>query len=336
MILLLAATWLFAMPALVGQYVRVWVPEWLAEIEASEDSDFQPGWFRSALDVSPGNDVHARLYARHMPPTGLSWLRLGGEIDIPQSTESASIQGHLDLNGRIRLVAEGRQLTLSQQPRFQTGTLEVNLDQHPEGSTRLQTDLTGLAWSDTVGNQLEFDQAVTVMDWQALGPEDASLTFSAHFTRQDRIVLELVVTAAPLEINALGQFVDGIRQLIGAPPDSMARQMAFLTIAGAWQELSRHGLEIELERLAVGPSSEFTGQWETTSEMPRLTGQGQSDDLLDFLTPMVALSRTQPLTLAEHQVREWFQTMIRQQVLQINENGAFRFQYPPNEGLDQH
>lgn len=335
MILLLAATWLVGMPALVGQYVRAWVPEWLANIEATEDSHFEPGWFRSNLEVSPGNDIHARLKARHMPPIGLSWLYLEGEIDTPHSAESTRVRGHLDLDGRIRLVAEGRNLTFSQQPRFRTRTLQINLDQRPEGKTRLLTDLTGPAWSDEIGNRLDFDRAVTIMNWQALGPDHASLDIAASFNHQDQLKLDLAIQASPLEVNVLGQLVDGIRQLLAAPPDSMARQMALLTIAGAWQELGQHGLEIELERLVIGSSSEFSGQWKTASGMPAMTGRGHTEDLLELLTPIVALIQTLPPTRAEREAREWIQALVREQVLDVSENGQFRFQYPADAGSIQ-
>ena len=332
MLLLLAATWLVGMPALVGQYVRAWVPEWLADIEATEDSHFEPGWFRSDLEVSPGNDIHARLKARHMPPIGLSWLYLDGEIDTPHSAEPTRIQGRLDLNGRVRLIAEGRELTFSQQPHMQTQSLEINLDQRPEGKTRLQTELTGLAWTDGIGNQLDFDKAVTVMNWQALGSDHASLEVSASFNHLDQLKLDLTIQASPLEVNVLGQLIEGIRQLIAAPPDSMTRQMALLTIAGSWQELTQHGLEIEIKRLTIGSSTEFFGRWITAAEMPRLTGHGHTDDLIELLTPIIALIHTVPPARAERETHEWIQAMVREQVLEVNENGAFRFQYPPDEG----
>jgi hypothetical protein len=330
LLLLLIAVWLIGMPALVGQYVRVWVPEWLADIEATDDSQFEPGWFRSDLRISPGHDVHARLNARHMPPTGLAWLRLDGEIDIPHTAEPTRVLGHLDLNGLIRLKTDSRKLALDGPPHFQAGSLGIDFAQGPKGKTRFKTELDELAWFDELGNRLEFDAANGVMNWQVLGPDHAGLELSVRFDHHQQPTLDLLIKAAPLETNALNQLLEGIRQLLAAPIDSMARQMALLTIAGAWQELRQHGLEIQLERLALGPNTEFSGQWLTASDPPRLSGQGQIDDLVDMFAPIIGLTRGLPPGHAEHQAREWIATLVQERVL-IPENGQFRLRFQPGQ-----
>ncbi len=324
--LLLLTFWLIGMPALVGQYVRTWVPEWLADIEATDDSHFEPGWFRSDLEISPGNDVHARLKARHMPPPGLTWLRVDGELTTPHSTQPSRIRGQLDFNGRVRLVTRGREVNLGQEPIFRTQGLDIHFDQHPRGQSRLQAELTGLDWSDSAGNRLEFVDALLTLDWRSLGEDQVGLEFSARFNRPDQSTLELLVRAAPLDVIAFSQLIEGIRQLSGAPPESMEQRMAFLTLIGAWQDLRQHGLEIELDQLRIGPDSEFSGQWHTATDHPSIQGRGRTEDLINLLAPIIGLIRTEAPDQANRQAREWIAALVQERVL-IPENGQFRLHF---------
>ncbi len=330
--LLLLAIWLVGMPALVGQYVRAWVPEWLADIEATDDSHFEPGWFRSDLDFSPGNDVHARLSARHMPPIGLSWLRLDGEITTPHSRQPTRVHGHLDLNGQIRMLAEGSQLAVGDQPRFEAQGVEIRLDQKRGGTTRLQSDLTAIAWSDHFGNQLDFADGQFTMDWHALDDDQVGLALAARFNQVEQSHLELSITASPLNVEALDQLIEGFRQLTAAEPESMAQRMAFLTIMGAWQDLKQHGLEIKLERLMIGPDTRLEGQWLTATDQAHLTGSGRTDDLIEMLAPIIGLVRTDPPENAQRQARDWIAILVQERVL-IPENGQFRLHYQSGHDL---
>ncbi|MFW6340803.1 MAG: hypothetical protein ACOC0Q_08045, partial [Wenzhouxiangella sp.] len=127
--LLALAAWLVLMPVLVGLYLRDAVPGWLAEWSPDAPAEFQPGWFRSKLDLEPETGLDVALRARHFPPLKPGWLTVAGSLDSPLTPAGANVQGHLGLTGSWHLSARAETFRWREQGGVAAQALSLNLAQ---------------------------------------------------------------------------------------------------------------------------------------------------------------------------------------------------------------
>ncbi len=328
LVLLLTATWLLAMPALVGAFLRGWLPDWIEETAPAAEASYQVGWFSTRLDVSDQNLV-ADLRARHFPPFGLAWVDLSGTIHTDFADNGLRVAGQLGLTGRTDVRLNADAMTLASEPDIQTANAGLVFTQLVDGGAHVILDLTSLLMADRLGNHLNPDQLLARLDWTPLDEDHAHLELDLQLTGPGMARLSLI--AAPVHREAMAELLDGIEQLRAARPDTVDQQFALLTIAGAWQQLALAGLELDLREFSLAGDTVFRGLWRTGSSWPEIEGTGDINELLDWLVPIIGLSRQLSPEAAEHEARAWLVELVDRDWLEPREE-RFRFHY----GTDEH
>jgi hypothetical protein len=316
LILALAAIWWMALPALVGVYLRGWVPDWAAETVPRAQSTFSPGWFLSNLELhAPEGAV--QLQVRHFPALKPAWLSLSGQVRLPYMTETLQASGRIGLTGQTDLMLTSSSLNLQTAPTVQAAETRMQLTQQPGIQTLLSVASQALLIQDRLNNHLALEQARINLAWSTPEPGLAELGISVGLLQSTENLMQLKLTAAPIDIEALGELINGLAQLRSARPDSLDRQLALLTVGGAWQQMSAAGLEITLHELSLSGDTRLSGHWQTTTGLPEIRGQGDVDTILDWLVPAIGLSRrTDPIS-AEREARAWLATLVDYQWLTI-------------------
>ncbi len=327
LVLLLAATWMLAMPALVGAFMRGWLPEWLEETAPTAETNYQVGWFSTRLDVSDQNLV-ADLRARHFPPLGLAWVDLSGTIHTDFADNGLRVAGQLGLTGRTDVRLNADAMTLASEPDIRTANAGLVFTQLVDGGAHVILDLTSLLMADRLGNHLNPDQLLARLDWTPLDEDHAHLELVLQLTGPGMARLSLI--AAPVHREAMAELLDGIEQLRAARPDTVDQQFALLTIAGAWQQLALAGLELDLREFSLAGDTVFRGHWRTGSSWPEIEGTGDINELLDWLVPIIGLSRQVSPEAAEREARAWLVELVDRDWLEPREE-RFRFRYGPDE-----
>lgn len=326
LILTAALMWLLLLPRLVGGYLQSWVPDWLEELGVREQASFEPGWFSSNLAIADALELELR--ARHFPPLGLDWIDLSGQLLSPLSDEAYLVEGELGLSGGSRIEIRGDELQLSTEPALVAGPVQLDLEQALDAPSQLSLILADASLSDRLGNHLNADRATLELRWSPIDEAHLALSLALEASAPAGLALEL--RAEPVEREALAQLIEGLQQLVQAPAEGPGRQFALLTVAGAWQQLSAAGLEIELERLDIGSGASLTGQWATDIGQPELQGSGESSALIAALGPVVGLSARVPAADAERLIRAWLDSMESRGWILPRDRG-FELRYPAPE-----
>ncbi|MFU8832552.1 MAG: hypothetical protein ACNA7J_10405 [Wenzhouxiangella sp.] len=327
LVLLLAATWMLAMPALVGAFMRGWLPDWLAETAPAAETSYQVGWFSTRLDVSDQNLV-ADLRARHFPPFGLAWVDLRGTIHTDFADNGLRVAGQLGLTGQTDVRLDADTTTLAYEPDIRTANAGLTFTQRVDGGAHVVLDLTGLLMVDRLGNRFNPDQALARLDWTLLDEDHAHLELDLQLTGPGMARLSLI--AAPVHREAMADLLNGIEQLRAARPDTVDQQFALLTIVGAWQQLALADLELELGEFSLAGDTVFRGHWHTASSWPEIEGTGDINALLDWFVPIIGLSRQVSPEAAEREARAWLLELVDRGWLEPK-NERFRFRYGPEE-----
>jgi len=323
LVLLLAATWLLAMPALVGGFVRGWLPDWIEESAPESKASYQVGWFNTRLSLSDEN-LLADLQARHFPPMELAWIRLDGVIHTGFGDNGLRARGRLGLTGQTDIRLDAETLTLALEPVIQTADAGLSLTQQVDGSARLSLDLADVVMVDQLGNRINPDQALAELNWTTLDEDHAQLELDLRLTGPAAARFSLA--AAPVHREALAELLDGINQLRASRPDTMDQQFALLTIAGAWQQIAQAGLVLDLREFSLAGDTGFHGHWHTASNWPDIEGEGDFAVLLDWFSPIVGLSRQLSPEMAEGEVRAWLVELVDRGWLEPR-GERFRFRY---------
>jgi len=336
--LLLASIWLVAMPALVGSYLDRVAPSWLEESGMEDTARFDAGWFTSSLEINSGYRMNLR--ARHVPPSSLAWLRFSGELQAPVSPEPFRIGGEFGLTGLSSVDVRAPELAIDGQVRLNSGPTRLALNQSLDQASTLTVRIDDLALSDQLGNAIFAPGANLTLGWQALGSESGpaevepdgedrlalSLTLDLVAAAAPASILRLALDASPVERNALADLIQGLQQLSQTQGQSTARQFALLTVAGAWQQLSQHGLTVRLERLQIGSENQFSGHWSSLDGPPVIRGDGSLESLSRALQPLVGLSARVSAETAARSIRTWLDE-LRQRGWLIVEGDRFEFEY---------
>ncbi|MCC5864252.1 MAG: hypothetical protein JJU31_03935 [Wenzhouxiangella sp.] len=324
-----AAFWLLLLPAAVGLFLNDRAPGWVAERAEDAERHYVPGWFSSRLMASDGSSWWLRLRARHMPPLGLSWTRVRGELLSPMSPQELTVSGRLRISGETDLGIEGRELTLRAEPAVQANTGSLRFNRNRRGTTQLDLDLSGLALHDVLGNQLNFAQSQALLIWRQRGNGLASLYMQLGL--EGAAGMRMALQAESVNVIALGELRDGLEQLRSAVPDSVDQRLALLTIAAAWQQLSASGLAVTLHDFAIGSHTRFSGQWSAGQQQPDISGSGRIAALVEGLAPWVGMAQGLDPVAGEQQTSGWVQTLVDGGWLSIN-GAEFEFRYPPPSG----
>jgi len=330
LILVLGLIWLLLMPAVVGWYVARAVPDWLAEIAAGEQAQFEPGWFSSTLDYSRQDADHydLNLHTQHFPPLGLDWVQIDGQLQTPWSAAAFDIKGELSLRGATSLIINAPSLEIAGNVAATSGPVALRLNQAQNQDSTIDLELATLTLTDALGNILLASQAALSTGWRGL--EDENLALVLDLAVDATADFGLSLNAQPVQRDALSDLIQGLQQLASSEDNSTAQQFAMLTVAGAWQQLSQNGLQITLEGLQLGTNSQFSGGWNTAQGQPMITGQGSLASLQTSLQPLVGLSTRQSPDDAMTLIQAWLEQLSTRGWL-IIEGDRFEFHYP---GLD--
>lgn len=324
------ATWLLLMPGLVGFYLGRWVPAWLEESGQAGMAEHRSGWFSSDLRLDTP-ELRLTANMRHMPATRAAWLNLEGSAQPNWLDEPMQLEGQLGLLGNSRVTLSAQVLGTRTEPAMSSGPAELSLSQPSAGQLEAHLRLLDLNIRDQLGNHLDAGDTSLGTDWYRLDDEHAALSLRLSL---DQIRAGLDLQISPIAIEPLGDLASGLEQLRLARPDTMDQQMAALTIAGAWQQLAEAGLQIDLRELRLDPDTAFQGQWETSTGLPQIEGEGRLETLLDWTATLIGLARELPPESAEREARAWLSTLVDHQwITPMDERFEFRFPPPEAEHL---
>ncbi len=328
----LAAIWTLAMPAVVGVYLQDWVTEWLDEALPRSEAKPDSGWFETRLDLAePPYTLAAR--ARHFPLPGPAWVRLDAEISAPFAAKGIEADGHIGLTGNTRLALNAETLAWEGRAAVMLGSSRLDLDQRPGRRTRLELEGVDALALDAHGNRLAFERFDAETIWSLRDDELGRLEIRLDLTDEAGQPAGLSIHAEPIRPDALADLVEGLEQLGRARPESMDRQIALLTLTGAWQQLAEAGLVIELETFRLDAESAVQGHWHVAADELVVRGDGSLAAIIDRLGPIVGLSLDLSPAEAERQLRDWLATLSANGWLTV-EDGRFDFDYPPERASE--
>ena len=318
--LLALAVWIAGMPALVGLYLREAVPEWLQESQRNGDIDYSPGWLKSRATYQPDAQTTLRLTARHFPPLKPGWIALSGDLASPFTPNGAQIRARLGLTGSWHLSARAGTFRPHPESGYEARDLALNVAQIPDQPASLIISAAELDLPEQSAPLLD----VRVRGLRQENDDDTVRLGLDIQTRDDRLgSAQLVVQAGPVSTEHLDALVEALNQLATSQPGSVSENLALLSLASVWQQMSASGLSVALETLRFGDQTSFEGVWVTADPEPRVTGSGDIQALERWINRLLG-GNTSPSNPAPIDAASLLSSFGHVEV----ENGTFVFRTP--------
>jgi len=339
-LVLLGLIWLLFLPGLVGLFLDRKVPSWLEARGWDEAARFESGWFASRLRIA--DDYRLNLDARHLPPLGLSWLRLAGSVESGIGPSPINVEGRFGLTGHNTLQLRTGRLALDGPIRLDTGEARLALEQARDQSGLMRWQVEAAKLNDQLGNVLSGNEFGLSLAWAATPRHSADsagrhesqpkldLQLSLHLDSISGPTVDLKIDALSVQRAALVDLIEGLQQLSRSAEGTTARQLALLTVAGAWQQLSGDGLRIQLSTFQLGPATSFRAHWPGDEGSPLISGNGSIAASINTLSPIVGLTAGVDPATADRLIQAWLGQLEQQGWLRV-ENDQFEFRYPAAE-----
>jgi len=318
-LLISAATLLVALalgaPAGIGWLLHDRARPALAERLPDAAIDWRQGWFRSRIELA-SDTLSGRAELRHLPLSPPGWLALDARLmpaaDSPLRAAAMRLRGRISLDGDMALVAESDELSIPGPVSWQYRGPRVEIHHGRDGGGRLHAGADWLMIHDRLGNQLAFTESSLEAHWTPRSERFTDLRLELALQRDGRDRSRLVLAAASVDREALGQLIAFGAQLGGAEPGSAAAGMAALGLAGAWQQLTQGRLRFDLETLSLDDRGNLTGRWQagTGRAAPELSGALPLDATLEWSAQILGLGSALTPADARRTARELLDTLV--------------------------
>ena len=289
----LIALVVLAGPGLIG----AWLP---GQVEHSLESNWpdatpviRRGWFSTSVTAQTATS-RLNLDFQHLPWWRGALLTASGELILTDPEARIRLDGAFSLSGTVGITAEGDSIRWAGVEENRIGQLHVGLRLERGQRGQLHARANTLILSDRMGNRLDLRQLDLDSHWQATTETLREWALDLQATAPDKPASRLALDASSIDAEALNALTAALSELNRAPPESLQAQMAGLGLLGAWQQLVQAGLTMELHQLSLDQQVELSGRWQPELNELQLYGGGANRTALDWLGPIIGLSRQLP------------------------------------------
>gem|GEM_PF-2460867 len=322
-----------AIPAGVGQLLRHWGPDLLAEWSPDAELELETGWLRSAARINLPDGQRMDLVIGHLPLLPPALLSAEGWLETADTSEPVAVTGRLGLLGRSRIQARHPEMVIRERGSLELDGFQMEMDLRIRGS-QVAVTADRLAASDPEGNRLDLEQWQMQAHWNQ---DEQGLHFEleASGQRPGSRPSRMAAEGRNIAQEPAARMIEFWGQTTAAEAGSTQETLARIGLLEAFQELQDKGLEIHLHELVLDGAFLLAGQWKTTDRRfgAQLEGRGTRQALEDWMNPIIGISMQLDPEQGPAMTREVLQALAGQGWLSTR-NGDLEFQYPADPDVE--